>query len=1564
MPNSLAERIARQRIWVTWALVFFVVFAQSAWEYSPAAAASPAQLPAIDRRDASLPQVRALPLWFEPPSTPQAQQSVPSLTKSTSVVTATIDQVIDYTIVYTIPAGFGSVNFVLEDTVPSYPDLVFNITPGSYNGPIAVTPDTPPVSPVAPTFSDSNHKATWALGALGNPSGNPYVYQITYQAIVQSGNWNWGQSATNNAHLRYNGSDVSAASSITIHRPDLYPRLSVEASNGQRGAYPQGSAPQRDIDDLIQGQVVTFTLQVTNANAARPAYWPYLSPAYDMRLHFELPNFLQYAGTVGSTPDPVQSAQPNGETHLDWQDDAELASLGPHEALNFMFRATVKPDVTANRDERPLYRVDYHYLPDGPTEASMMRNSLHLRSRTLSLVKRASTDALLVGDEVTYTIHFTLPDGVSVMTPIYLEDTLDDGFDWRRSLSATPDFDAPPDVSRDGNNTIIRWDWTGDDIAQPGTYVFTFTAILSSSLKSGAPIPWTALKNEAELFWHDAYDIQRNANSEVHVQVIRPSIPLNKEVWTGSSWGEILDLSAGGQSVRFRIKGDQNPTGLIRNEPTNTSTAYEIVISDTLPPGFEFDGANPTPSQTSQVGDQWVVSWGVYPSLDPGEELPIHYITATAPIALTPDSIGYIYNYATAVYSDREGTPAEDNVYADTDYAAVRTAGMVGLTKTADPSGDAVRIGDVVTFTLVARLAPGSVLHAPFISDQGYSNGMKAGYHYIDGSFTIDGATATPITITRYNREELHWDFADRLSNTTEADQHITSTVRVRFTGVDLYGDPIHASTWDDFRTRQDGQNTARLYWFLESAALNRRDRSDFVDDGIGIIQPLLVDPNLPPQKALVDGGPVVESGDLLTYRFTIYNTGLAPAYDALISDTLPPGLGFQSYQARVYPVGTGGPPYEPSVSVAPATGDEGSLEWVFDEIAEGDGNTASPSTQLVLTYTVQVIDSVGSGATLVNSAWVSDYSSQPGDHAYERHYAYLGGAGDQASPVSVARAQIGKTASVSDVALGDSMVYTITVPKEPLGATMYNVVVTDTMPIPPPGPLHVLGAMAPGATSPPTVTSDTVSASFDSIPAGSQEMIIISAQVPVTATGGLVYNDATVSWEDATSNGTRHSETSDPIAVSITTPDVRVNKAAPRAASPGFPIRYTISYANDGTATAEQVRLTDTLPTGVTFTGFSYDRPVSQIGPLVWDLGSLAPGESGTVWLTATVWSTATMGSSLENTVTIGTPSPGDDPTNNDDTAITIVSAAVLNVTKTAAPDPVLAGERLQYTLVVTNSGAESTQNLVITDRIPANTSFVSASPGGSLASDFVKWSPRDIGTGGRAEVSFEVLVPSHLLSGTLVVNDAYGAVADNAPNATTDPVTVTVSTAGEEPWVIYLPILTRNYVEAVPPLGVNLVIQSIQTSPASPIEGQATRISVTLHNSGTGAVTEDFWVDLYVDPASTPTINVLWNHISPYGKAWFVHDDIPAGGTLVIRSDQPDDATDPDAIYSNWPGWFVGAGEHILYAQVDSYGQDWGLVPEENESDNVTGPTTVTVGPGIAQMAQPPPIQWQERR
>jgi hypothetical protein len=117
-------------------------------------------------------------------------------------------------------------------------------------------------------------------------------------------------------------------------------------------------------------------------------------------------------------------------------------------------------------------------------------------------------------------------------------------------------------------------------------------------------------------------------------------------------------------------------------------------------------------------------------------------------------------------------------------------------------------------------------------------------------------------------------------------------------------------------------------------------------------------------------------------------------------------------------------------------------------------------------------------------------------------------------------------------------------------------------------------------------------------------------------------------------------------------------------------------------------------------------------------------------------------------------------------------------------------------------------------------------------------------------------------------------------------------------------------------------------------------------------------------VDPITTPTINVLWNDISPFGKAWLIHDDIPGGSSLVIHTDQPDDSEEPDAVYSNWPGWFVSAGEHVLFAQVDAYGQQWGYVFEDDESDNVFGPMSVSVGSGNPLLVVPPPVQWQERK
>ena len=148
----------------------------------------------------------------------------------------------------------------------------------------------------------------------------------------------------------------------------------------------------------------------------------------------------------------------------------------------------------------------------------------------------------------------------------------------------------------------------------------------------------------------------------------------------------------------------------------------------------------------------------------------------------------------------------------------------------------------------------------------------------------------------------------------------------------------------------------------------------------------------------------------------------------------------------------------------------------------------------------------------------------------------------------------------------------------------------------------------------------------------------------------------------------------------------------------------------------------------------------------------------------------TATLGGRLLNTATVGTPSPGDNPANNRDTAITNVGGAALEITKDAAPDLVQAGGQVLYTLILTNTAGETAEGLAINDRVPFNTTFVDASPASALVGGVVTWHPADLVVGDRVVVTFAVRVDTPLVSGTQIVNDAYGASADNAPSPPTD--------------------------------------------------------------------------------------------------------------------------------------------------------------------------------------------------
>lgn len=118
-----------------------------------------------------------------------------------------------------------------------------------------------------------------------------------------------------------------------------------------------------------------------------------------------------------------------------------------------------------------------------------------------------------------------------------------------------------------------------------------------------------------------------------------------------------------------------------------------------------------------------------------------------------------------------------------------------------------------------------------------------------------------------------------------------------------------------------------------------------------------------------------------------------------------------------------------------------------------------------------------------------------------------------------------------------------------------------------------------------------------------------------------------------------------------------------------------------------------------------------------------------------------------------------------------------LLTLSKSASPDPVVAGERLTYIITITNTSDVPLTGVIVTDAVPANTTFVMVS---SLSSDWLMGSP---GKGHAGDVMWKAQAP--LLPGQAaqlqfvvktapansipIVNRAYGATADGLEAAVT---------------------------------------------------------------------------------------------------------------------------------------------------------------------------------------------------
>jgi uncharacterized repeat protein (TIGR01451 family) len=314
-----------------------------------------------------------------------------------------------------------------------------------------------------------------------------------------------------------------------------------------------------------------------------------------------------------------------------------------------------------------------------------------------------------------------------------------------------------------------------------------------------------------------------------------------------------------------------------------------------------------------------------------------------------------------------------------------------------------------------------------------------------------------------------------------------------------------------------------------------------------------------------------------------------------------------------------------------------------------------------------------------------------------------------------VPSADLSVTKSVSSTTAqpGDTLTYTIVVKNAgPQAAT--SVTMSDTFP----SSLTYLSCSATNGGSC-SYSGGSVSVTYGSLAVGESETITIQGTLNANAQDGLlVSNTANVSASSpvdpntgdnsASASFTVHNRADLAVAKTVTTS----SPYSPNVEA-GDSLTYTVTLTNKGPYDARSVVLSDSAPTGVTFTGCS-----SSVGTCVWSasgasltLASFTNASVATMTINATLNFNVADQSLITNSASVASTTFDPDTTNNSASAsFTALNNSDLFITQGNVK---LANRQLKYTVSVKNLGKYLAKQLVLNNALPSGSTFVSLAPG-----------------------------------------------------------------------------------------------------------------------------------------------------------------------------------------------------------------------------------------------------------
>ena len=205
------------------------------------------------------------------------------------------------------------------------------------------------------------------------------------------------------------------------------------------------------------------------------------------------------------------------------------------------------------------------------------------------------------------------------------------------------------------------------------------------------------------------------------------------------------------------------------------------------------------------------------------------------------------------------------------------------------------------------------------------------------------------------------------------------------------------------------------------------------------------------------------------------------------------------------------------------------------------------------------------------------------------------------------------------------------------------------------------------------------------------------------------VTDSASVSASESDPNLANNAATANTAVTPVADVAVVSLTAAPTNVLMGQNVTFTVQVINNGPSTATGATVTDALPAGLTLvSATSTIGAVVTAGNLVTvNLGAFPSGGTGTVSIVAKASSAGTVNDTAAISANESDPNTSN---NSQSTSVTVAPAADLMVQVTADPNPVNVNQDLTYTVTVTNNGPSPATGVTLTDTLPANVVFVSA--------------------------------------------------------------------------------------------------------------------------------------------------------------------------------------------------------------------------------------------------------------